>query len=115
MYVYVFHAWENPSLFQTGWFVESLLTQTLIIHIIRTRRIPFIQSRASTPLILTTLVVCAAGSALPFTAPVHALGFTPLPWAYWPIIAVFLIGYAVLAHLATVWFHRRYGQQGRAQ
>ena len=58
---------DDAILFQTGWFVESLLTQTLIIHIIRTNKIPFIQSRASWPLIVTTAVIMACGVALPFT------------------------------------------------
>src|ERR1700747_482041 len=59
MMLYVFGAWTKPSLFQTGWFVESLLTQTLIIHIIRTAKIPFLLSRASLPLIGMSLLVCA--------------------------------------------------------
>src|SRR5438105_3862513 len=56
--LYVFNCWTNPTLFQTGWFVESLLTQTLIIHIIRTAKIPFLQSRASASLITTSLIIC---------------------------------------------------------
>jgi Mg2+-importing ATPase len=107
--LYVFHAWRDASLFQTGWFVESLLTQTLIIHIIRTARIPFIQSRASAPLIATTLIICAIGIALPATPLGATLGFKPLPALYWPIVATFLLGYAVLAHLVKTWFIRRWG------
>jgi P-type Mg2+ transporter len=57
----VFHAWGNPALFHTGWFVESLFTQTLIIHVIRTNKIPFIQSRASWPLIGASLAIVALG------------------------------------------------------
>ncbi|MDR3511163.1 MAG: magnesium-translocating P-type ATPase [Caulobacteraceae bacterium] len=107
--LFVFHAWNRPALFQTGWFVESLLTQTLIIHIIRTAKIPFIQSRASTALILTTLTVCAAAIALPFTPLGATLGFTPLPPLYWPIIGGFLLAYAVLTHLVKSWFIKRWG------
>jgi len=55
--LYVFNAWHNPVLFHTGWFVESLFTQTLIIHVIRTNKIPFIESRASWPLIATSLII----------------------------------------------------------
>lgn len=88
--LYIFGAWTNPSLFQTGWFVESLLTQTLIIHIIRTARIPFIQSRASPALISTTIIICAIGISLPFTWLGTTLGFTPLPWLYWPLVAATL-------------------------
>jgi len=107
--LYMFHAWNNAALFQTGWFVESILTQTLIIHIIRTAKIPFIQSRASTPLILSTLLICAVAVALPFSPLASALGFTPLPPLYWPIIAAFLLSYATLTHLVKTWFIRRWG------
>ncbi len=107
--IFVFHALHNPSLFQTGWFVESLLTQTLIIHIIRTAKIPFLQSRASPALLATTLVVCAIGAAIPFTWLAPALGFQPLPLLYWPIIAGFMLAYAALTHMAKVWFIRRWG------
>jgi Mg2+-importing ATPase len=105
----VFDCWNNPALFQTGWFVESLLTQTLIIHIIRTSKIPFIQSRASLPLITTTLVICAIGIALPMTGLGATLGFEPLPALYWPIIAGFLLSYAILTHFVKTWFFRRWG------
>jgi len=107
--LYVFGAWTNPSLFQTGWFVESLLTQTLIIHIIRTAKIPFVESRASPALIATTVIICTIGITLPFTWAGSALGFVPLPWRYWPIIAAMLLSYAVLTHIVKVWFIRRWG------
>jgi P-type Mg2+ transporter len=107
--LYVFNTWNNPSLFQTGWFVESVLTQTLIIHIIRTARIPFIESRASPALITTTIIICAVGIALPYTWAGGALGFTPLPWLYWPLVAVTLLTYAILTHLVKMWFVRRWG------
>src|SRR6202021_2409767 len=63
--LFFFHCWDNATLFQTGWFVESLLTQTLIIHVIRTNRIPFLQSWASWPLIVTTGIIMAFGAWLP--------------------------------------------------
>jgi Mg2+-importing ATPase len=107
--LYVFGAWTNAPLFQTGWFVESLLTQTLIIHIIRTARIPFVQSRASTPLIVSTLIIAAIGVWLPFSPLAGALGFVPLPRLYWPIVAGFLLGYATLTTLVKTWFIRRWG------
>lgn len=94
-----FDAWDKPALFQTGWFVESLLTQTMIIHIIRTNRIPFFQSRASGALIATTLIVCMIGAALPYSPLGSLLGFTPLPASYWPVIGGFLLAYACLAYL----------------
>ena len=109
MMLYVFDAWSNPSLFQTGWFVESLLTQTLIIHIIRTSRIPFIESHASPALIATTVIICAIGMILPFTWAGSALGFVPLPWQYWPLVATMLVAYAILTHGVKVWFIRKWG------
>ena len=77
--LYAFDAWDDPSLFQTGWFVESLLSQTLIVHVIRTGKIPFLQSRASLPLMVTTLSICVLGVWLPYSHFAAALGFTPLP------------------------------------
>jgi Mg2+-importing ATPase len=99
----------GSSLFHTGWFVESILTQTLIIHIIRTNKIPFLQSRASWPLIFTTLLIAAIGVWLPGSAFAHGLGFTPLPWIYWPITAVIIVSYLTLAHLMKNWFIHKFG------
>ncbi len=107
--LYVFNTWNDASLFQTGWFVESLLTQTLIIHIIRTARLPFIESRASAALMTTSLVISAAGIALPFTWAGSALGFTPLPLLYWPLVLSLLLAYATLTHLVKVWFLKHWG------
>lgn len=97
------------KLFQTGWFVESILTQTLIVHIIRTRRTPFIGSRASLPMTLTTLVIMAIGAWLPYSSFATALGMAPLPPVYWAWIAVFLFSYAVITHIVKTWFFKRYG------
>lgn len=99
----------QARLFQTGWFVESIISQTLIIHVIRTRRLAFIESRASLPLSLTTLVVCLAGVWLPYSPFAAALGFVPLPLAYWPILAVMIVMYLALTHGMKIWFHRRFG------
>ncbi len=97
------------SLFHTGWFVESILTQTLIVHIIRTNRIPFLQSIASPFLLLTTMIVMVAGAALPYLPIGSYFGFVPLPASFWIWIAGFLLCYAVLTHSVKVWFHRKYG------
>jgi Mg2+-importing ATPase len=107
--IYVFGAWNNPSLFQTGWFVESLLTQTLIIHIIRTARIPFLQSRASTPLIVTTIAIVAIGGIIPYTPVGTMLGFVPLPALYWVYVTAMMLAYAALTHVVKTWFVRRWG------
>ena len=71
----VFHAWDKPALFQTGWFVESLLTQTLIIHIIRTAKIPFIESRASVPVIAASLIIARGRSGAAIFVVWRRLGF----------------------------------------
>jgi len=98
MMLYVFNGWNpaNESLFQTGWFVESLLTQTLIIHIIRTNRIPFLQSWASWPMTVTTAVIMMIGMWLPFSPLGSWLGFSPLPGLYWPLLALTLFCYVLL-------------------
>lgn len=107
--LHFFNAWDRPSLFQTGWFVESLLSQTLIIHIIRTAKVPFFESRASPALIATSLIIAAVGIAIPFTWAGAFLGFTPLPPTYWAGLLLILVSYAVLTHLAKMWFVRRFG------
>ena len=96
-------------LFQTGWFVESILTQTLIIHIIRTNKIPFIESRASWPLIVTSLLICGIGAWLPLSPFAHGLGFTELPRIYWPIVVAIIVAYLTLAHYVKRWFVGRFG------
>jgi Mg2+-importing ATPase len=109
--LYVFHCWDpsRASLFQTGWFVESLLTQTLIIHVIRTNRIPFLQSRASAPLVATTVGIILFGMWLPFSPLAPALGFSHLPSPYWPILGVTLMAYVVLTQIVKDWLlHRRW-------
>jgi Mg2+-importing ATPase len=97
------------ALFHTGWFVESILTQTLIVHVIRTRKIPFFQSRASPVMFLFTLVVMAIAVALPYSPLAGPLGFVPLPAVYWLWIAGFLAGYCVLTHIVKTWFFRKFG------
>jgi Mg2+-importing ATPase len=98
----------HASLFQTGWFVESLMTQTLIIHIIRTNKIPFVQSRASWPLIFTTVSIMALGAWLPFSPVAAALGFTALPPLYWPILLLTLLGYMALTQAIKMWLLRKH-------
>jgi Mg2+-importing ATPase len=109
MMLAVFHAREQPALFHTGWFVESLFTQTLIIHIIRTSKIPFLQSRASWPLIVASLVVPAIGLWLTVSPVAATLGFVALPALYWPLLAGMLLTYMLLTQGVKSWFHRRYG------
>ena len=96
-------------LFHTGWFVESLLTQTLIVHIIRTRKIPIFQSRSSPILAFTTITVMGIGAWLPFSPFASYLGFVPLPPTFWIWIAAFLMIYCTLTHRVKVWFYNKFG------
>ncbi|MFM0136349.1 magnesium-translocating P-type ATPase [Caballeronia grimmiae] len=109
MMLYVFHAWDNAPLFQTGWFVESLMSQTLIIHIIRTAKVPFVESHASAALIATSLSIAVFGMVLPYLSLGELLGFVPLPHTYWVGLAAILLGYALLTHVLKRWFVRRFG------
>ena len=110
MMLYAFHCWHNPALFHTGWFVESLFTQTLIIHVIRTNKIPFLQSWASWPLILTSIIIVAVGAGLTVSPLAGALGFVALPPRYWLLLAVILVCYVVLTQLMKTWFYRRFAE-----
>ena len=106
---YVFKCWDpaRASLFHTGWFVESLMTQTLIIHVIRTNLIPFVQSRASWQLTMTTLVIMAIGAWLPYSPLAPPLGFHPLPPLYWPMLLVTLLCYVGLTQVVKMWLIRK--------
>src|SRR6266481_3097873 len=95
------------ALFHTGWFVESLMTQTLIVHVIRTNLIPFIQSRASWQLTMTTLFIMAIGAYLPFSPLSSFLGFVPLPPLYWLLLLPTLVCYLALTQIVKVWLLRR--------
>jgi Mg2+-importing ATPase len=99
----------SVHLFQTGWFVESLLTQTLIVHIIRTNRVPFFQSRASVLLTLTTLTVVTISVLIPYLPIGRYLDFVPLPGTYWLWISGMMILYATLTHMVKTWFVSKYG------
>lgn len=103
--LWVFHA--GQSLFQTGWFVESLATQTLVIFVIRTRRVPFLRSRPSTTQLVATLSCAGAGVLIPYIPPVARLfGFRALPWTFLVILFVFVVAYLTLAELGKAWFFR---------
>ncbi len=98
---------DYENLFHTGWFVESLLTQTLIVHIIRTNKIPFFQSRPSMTMALCTLGIMVTAILLPYSPIAPTLGLVPLPALYWVWIAGFLLIYGTLTHFVKTWFHRR--------
>lgn len=99
----VLHA--GPVEFRTGWFVESLATQTLIIFAIRTRRVPFLRSRPGGWLVLTTLSVVAVGVVLTVSPLAHQLGFTPLPWQFFSALALLTVAYLVLVEITKVVFY----------
>ncbi len=100
---------EEQALFQTGWFVESLMTQTLIVYIIRTPKIPFLQSRPALPMLLVTLTIMAIAMYLPFSPIASVLGFVPLPAEYFMWLALILSSYCILTQLVKTWFVRKYG------
>lgn len=108
--LYLFNSWQNPALFHPGWFVESIFTQTLIIHVIRTNKIPFIESRASWPLIATSLVIVTVGGWLTVSPLADTLGFVALPPLYWLLLAIMLLCYMFLTQLVKTWFIRRFGE-----
>jgi Mg2+-importing ATPase len=95
------------ALFHTGWFVESLMTQTLIVHVIRTNLIPFIQSRASWQLTMTTLLIMFIGACLPFSPLASFLGFVPLPPLYWMLLLVTLLCYLGLTQAVKTWLLKK--------
>jgi len=95
------------ALFHTGWFVESLMTQTLIIHVIRTNLIPFVQSRASWQLTMMTLLVMEIAAWLPYSPAAAALGFVPLPPLYWPLLLLTLLCYLGLTQMVKTWLLRK--------
>ena len=116
MMLYLFKCWDtltpvaaahSASLFQTGWFVESLLTQTLIIHVIRTNKIPFLQSRPSWPVTVMTVVIMAVGVVIPLSPLGRYLGFSVLPPLYWPLLALTLVCYVLLTQGVKMWLLRR--------
>jgi len=104
---YVFHA--SPELFRTGWFVESLITQTFVIYIIRTHKIPFLESRPSKTLLLSTLSIVALGLLLPFTPIGAFFKFVPLPPLFFLILAGMAVAYLVLAQIVKTIFIRKFG------
>ena len=99
---------EHQSLFQSGWFIEGLLSQTLIVHMIRTRKIPFIQSRATWPVIGMTTLVMVIGIVIPFTSFGASIGLQALPLSYFPWLVGILFSYCVLTQLVKNWYIRKF-------
>jgi Mg2+-importing ATPase len=101
--LWVLHA--DPAQFRTGWFIESLATQTLIIFAIRTRRVPFFRSQPSVALVASAVTVVIAGAVLPFTALGPVLGFQALPAVFFGALVLFVLGYLMLVELAKTRFY----------
>lgn len=100
---------EHAGLFQTAWFVESLLSQTLVVHVIRTGKIPFMQSKPSVPLLVTTLAICIFGAYLPYSNFAPKLQMVPLPADFWLYLSVILFVYLGLTQIIKAYLIRHFG------
>nr|WP_317850761.1 magnesium-translocating P-type ATPase [Erwinia amylovora] len=109
-HVFAANSVGSQALFQSGWFVEGLLSQTLVVHMLRTQKIPFIQSRAALPVMLMTGLVMALGILIPFSPLGHAVGLEPLPWSYFPWLLATLLGYCLVTQGVKRLYVRRFGQ-----
>lgn len=109
-FVFAANSVEHQALFQSGWFIEGLLSQTLVVHMLRTQKIPFIQSTAALPVLLTTGLIMAIGIYIPFSPLGTLVGLEPLPWQYFPWLAGTLICYCVVAQLMKRFYIRRFGE-----
>jgi Mg2+-importing ATPase len=108
--IYVFKA--SAPLFQTAWFIESLFTQTLVVFAIRTRKVPFYQSKPSKMLILNIIVILIVALAIPFTPLGKLFSFTALPVKFLLILGIFIVTYLGLVEGVKIWFYRRYAAMG---
>ena len=100
---------HDEKLFQTGWFIESILSQVLIVHVIRTGKVPFLQSWPSWPLLATTVAVCVVGMWLPFSWLAHGFGMVPVPLSYLAVMPLIMVGYITLTQWAKSRLTRRFG------
>ncbi|MDR6448528.1 Mg2+-importing ATPase [Paraburkholderia terricola] len=100
----------GQSIMNSGWFIEGLVSQTLVVHMLRTRKIPFVQSTASLPVLLSTSIAILVGCWLPFSPLAGALGFTSLDHSYWLWLVATILGYMMLTQVVKTLYIRRYGQ-----
>lgn len=98
------------SLFQSGWFIEGLLSQTLIVHMIRTKKIPFIQSRATRPVLLLTGIIIVAGICMPFTSFGASVGLQALPLSYFPWLIGILLSYCILTQFVKKLYIKKFNR-----
>ncbi len=109
-YVFAANHVEAQALFQSGWFIEGLLSQTLVVHMLRTQKIPFIQSRATLPVLLTTACVMVIGIYIPFSPLGAMVGLEPLPLSYFPWLVATLLSYCLVAQGMKRFYIKRFGQ-----
>lgn len=107
-YVFKCQSMDMQALFQSGWFIEGLLSQTLIVHMIRTRKVPFFQSRASWPVLGMTFAIMVIGIVIPFTSFGSSIGLVALPWNYFPWLVATLLAYCVLTQMIKKWYVKRF-------
>lgn len=107
-FVFSANSVEMQALFQSGWFIEGLLSQTLVVHMLRTRRIPFIQSTAAFPVLVMTILVSATGIYIPFSSFGTIIGLTPLPWSYFPWLVATLVAYCCVAQMMKMIYIRKF-------
>ncbi|MGY2262433.1 magnesium-translocating P-type ATPase [Pseudomonas sp. SDO55104_S430] len=110
-YVFGANSPEHQTLFQSGWFMVGLLTQTLIVHMIRTPKVPFLQSRAATPLMVMTGIIMAVGIFLPMGPLAHYFKLQALPGLYFVFLPVILLAYMGLTQAVKGFYIRRFGWQ----
>ncbi|MEN0616606.1 magnesium-translocating P-type ATPase [Klebsiella indica] len=109
-YVFAANNVEAQALFQSGWFIEGLLSQTLVVHMLRTQKIPFIQSRATLPVLLTTALIMVIGIYIPFSPLGTMVGLEPLPMSYFPWLVATLLSYCLVAQGMKRLYIKRFGQ-----
>ncbi|MFH1333743.1 MAG: magnesium-translocating P-type ATPase [Pseudomonadota bacterium] len=108
--LYVFHCWTNPAMFHTGWFLESVFSQTLIIHVIRTNQVPFLKSFASWPLTVVSVLMLFVATWLTKSSFAASLGFVKMPSEFWWLLIGILVAYLSLTQLVKSWFVHRFGE-----
>jgi Mg2+-importing ATPase len=109
-YIFKANSPAHQTLFQSGWFVEGLLSQTLIVHLIRTKKVPFLQSWATAPVLALTTLIMAIGVCIPFSPLAPSLGMEALPLAYFPWLIGILVAYCLLTQTIKYWFIRKFDQ-----
>lgn len=109
-FVFAANNLEAQALFHSGWFIEGLLSQTLVVHMLRTQKIPFIQSTAAFPVIVMTILIMAIGIYIPFSPFGTMIGLEPLPWSYFPWLVGTLVCYCIVAQLMKIIYIKKFGQ-----